>query len=501
MTRRLPRLLFALASSGLVGTAAASQAGEAFTLAVIPDSQIQSLNDAWVMSLSDQARWIRENVTAENIALATHVGDVVQGEIAEGLFVSTIPAFAWDAQLQRTDAALSELDQANLDTVLPYSISSGNHDYLPVGDKNNAEDPISPTGFTSRYGPSRYTGYASQWYGGSDPTGFNHYQFFEGGGHSYLHLNLEYEPDNPDLDGDLDRGGFADAIAWAQSVIDANPGIPTIVSTHKYLTDDDGGNPDGFDDTGYQGDGFDDTFGGFRTDTGEAVWNALIRSNPQIFMTLNGHDHEGPYREDGEYAQVSYNDAGLPVYEILADYQDYANPLTGNDPYLRLIELDPAAGTITNKTFSPTFEAFQNDPLAIADRLDAVLDEFEAGVPVARYLGEDFIQIMLFEDIPGYEDFATQVTQLLDPEGELPFDFAITGSRADAEALILDFFELTDRSQLDKIDFSPYLTDADSQFTFAATFDASGRPVPEPASLVLVALGAMALAGSRRRAR
>ncbi|QDU71856.1 PEP-CTERM sorting domain-containing protein [Mucisphaera calidilacus] len=481
----IQRAALHLVGAAMLGTTASTAFGtSSFSLAVIPDTQIQSLNDTWVESFRDQTRWIRDNYVPENIVLATHVGDVVQGELA-GL-EQIIPQYSWQAQLLRSDDVLGALDEANVGGSLAYSVSSGNHDYLPTGDKVNGDDPISPTGFTTYYGPDRYAGY--DWYGGGDSTGFNHYQMFEANGHTYLHLNLEYEPENAELDSELDRGGFADAIDWAQSIIGANPGVPTIISTHKYLTDLE---PDGFDATGYQGDGFDDTFGGERTSTGDALWEGLIRSNPQVFMTINGHDHEGPYREDGEYAQVSINDAGLPVYEILADYQDYVNPLTGSDPYLRLIEFDPEAGTISNKTFSPTFAAFLDNPSLIIDRLDGLLDEFEAGLPIGAYLGEDFVQIVLSADIPGYDSLAATLNATLG--AGLPFDFALLGDRAMAEQVILGFFGLTDRADLATVEFSPYLTDADSEFVFNVLFDANGRPVPEPASMALLALGGLAL--------
>jgi MYXO-CTERM domain-containing protein len=475
------------AVSAVVALAAAPAVADQFTIAAIPDTQIQSLNDAWNQSFFDQTNWIRNNVASENIALATHLGDVVQGEIA-GL-ENVIPQFGWQAQFERTSMSINQLDLANTGGgVLPYSVAAGNHDFLPTGDKSNGDDPINPTGFTSYYGPDRYQPYAGTWYGGSDSTGFNHFQTFEAGGFTYLHINLEYEPEDPTVDPSLTRTE-PDAIAWAQGVIDANPGVPTIITSHKLLTDLE---PDGFDVTGYVGDGIDDTFGGERTSTGQIVFDRLVRPNAQVFMTLNGHEHEGPYREDGEYAQVSTNDAGLPVFEILADYQDYVNPLTGSDPYLRLVEFDTDAGTITNRTYSPTFDAFAADPGAIADRLDFVLDEFEAGVPVTEFLGEDFSGTLLFEELPSNVGLAAFLNANVAP------GFAELVSRSEAEASILDFFGVSDRSQLGSIPFSPFLTDRDSQFTFNVTFDANGRPIPEPAGAAVMGLAGLAMLRRRR---
>ena len=62
--------------------------------------------------------------------------------------------------------------------------------------------------------------------------------------------------------------GINDALVWAQSVIDAHPGLPTIISSHKLLTDFEGQN----NLIGYWGDGVDEFFGGQRTTTGQIVW-------------------------------------------------------------------------------------------------------------------------------------------------------------------------------------------------------------------------------------
>ncbi|MGA1265915.1 MAG: hypothetical protein ACO32J_01910, partial [Phycisphaerales bacterium] len=53
---------------------------------------------------------------------------------------------------------------------------------------------------------------------------------------------------------------------------------------------------------------------------------------------------------------VSRNVAGLPVHEILADYQDDPN---GGDGWLRIMKFDTFAGTIDVDTFSPTLQAIR----------------------------------------------------------------------------------------------------------------------------------------------
>lgn len=428
-----------------------------FTIAVIPDTQIHTFSPGWFQGFVDNTTWIRENVASKNIVFVTHLGDVVEGQFG-GL--ETLPTLGWLDQWQRGHIAISQLDAINLQdgVSLPYSISLGNHDLLPRGDKLNWMDPLPGGGFRTFFGALRYENYQIggdnpfQWYGGSDITQWNHYQIIKAGPYTYLHLNVELDPQDVANDLGIPRViGVNDAITWAQSVIDSHPGLPTIISTHKSLTDFQGQN----NRTGYWGDGADEFFGGERGGTGQLLWEGLVKHNPQVFMTINGHEHEGPYREDGEYHQVSTNDAGLSVFEILVNFQDYFNLLTGNDPYMRLMVFDPKAGQIRNKTFSPTFERFTNNPDSVANAFTNILDAFDAGLFIPILAGEQLISAIA-------------------PFPLFPGDVAHT--REEAASVVLNFFAVTSIDELQSVEFSPYLTDADSQFQFDVGFDPVGRP-------------------------
>jgi len=430
---------------------------EPFTVVAIPDTQIHSFSPVWFRGFADYTSWIRTNAAQKNIVFVTHLGDVMQGQLG-GL--ESLPTLGWQDQIARAHAAISQLDATNLvdGITLPYSISMGNHDLLPRGNKLNPADPVAGGGFRSVFGAARYEPFQIggnnpfQWYGGSDITQWNHYQVFKAGPYTYLHINLELDPQHPENDLGIPRQiGINDALTWAQSVIDAHPGLPTIISTHKLLSDFSGQN----NLSGYWGDGVDKTFGGERTSTGQIVWEQLVKVNPQVFMTINGHEHEGPYREDGEYHQVSTNDAGLSVFEILVNHQDYFNLLTGNDPYLRLMEFDPRRGQIRNQTFSPTLASFAANPDAIETAYIEILDAFEFGMFIPILNGEDLVSaIAPFPLFPG----------------------DVAHSREEAASVMLSFFSASSIEQLRAVEFSPYLTDADSQFSFDVGFDDTGRP-------------------------
>lgn len=476
MTGLRSGLMCVMAVAGAAGVVRADASpSDPFTFVVNPDTQIQSVYSTWGESWLDSTQWVRDNVDEKNIKFFTHVGDLVQGEFGG---VENLPGSTWANQWRRADAIMSQLDLINTidNRSLPYSASIGNHDLLNRGNKANPEDTFDNGGFRTFFGENRYSGY--NWYGGTDETQWNHYQIIDTGEYEYLHINLEYKPEDATDDLGLGRvPGVDDAINWAQSIIEKHSDYPTILSSHQLLTDLDGEN----DKVGYIGDGADETFGeGERMSSGREVWERLVRSNEQIFMTLNGHEHEGAYREDGEYHQVSTNDKGLPVFEILVNYQDYANPLTGSDPYLRLLEFDAANGEIRNETFSPTFAMFNDDPDTVEARLDAILELYDAGLPIPIFAGEDLADIIATSPF-------------------LPGDAAET--REEAEAKLLAYFGVTDREGLRNLEFSEYLTDRDSEFTFSnLTFNAEGRPVPEPSTLLIMGLGGVALLTRRRRA-
>ncbi len=66
---------------------------------------------------------------------------------------------------------------------------------------------------------------------------------------------------------------------------------------------------------------------------------------------MNGHF-------SGEYHQISKNDAGEDVIEMVADYQSRSN---GGDGWMRLIEVDTDQGRLSFSTYSPVLNSFETD--------------------------------------------------------------------------------------------------------------------------------------------
>ncbi|MFZ4575539.1 MAG: DNRLRE domain-containing protein [Phycisphaerales bacterium] len=282
-----------------------------FTIVAYPDTQYYSETAAWTYHFTAQTQWTKDWHAPFNIAFATHLGDIVDNGANGGNLVE------W----QRADGAIDILDTVLPNGAFPYGVCLGNHDFNVVSDKNSGSSV-----YDQFFGPARYAG--RPWYQGYSPDRQNHAQLFTAGGRTYLHLTLEWRPD-------------VATFQWAQTVLDAYPGMPTICSTHEHVND---ANTSGT--------------GAGRSAAGQTTWISLIRSNPQIFLFLNGHFASGVPNHNGEHAIVGINDAGREVLEMLSDYQAWTE---GGLGYMRLIRLDERNGMVSVRSFSPSQARYQTD--------------------------------------------------------------------------------------------------------------------------------------------
>jgi hypothetical protein len=175
-------------------------------------------------------------------------------------------------------------------------------------------------------------------------------------------------------------------LAWAQGILDENRDRPVLVTTHRYLQDAEDYTsgvplvPSGrYPPIWYSVEG---TYTPDGIQSNE-FFDWFIRKNPSIFMVNCGHFHE-------EYRQVSTNVAGLPVHEVLADFQDDPN---GGDGWMRIMRFDVATNTIDVDTYSPTLAAIRT-----ADESD-----FTLAVPFDAYrMPPSSRFVALQEGIAGY---------------------------------------------------------------------------------------------------
>jgi len=280
----------------------APQSAAPFTVVMLSDTQVYSKSHPELFYA--QTDWVKQARSRENIVFVTQVGDIVN-----------------DRSKIMSQWTVASNAMARLGGAVPWGVTIGNHDY----ESDLLKQGVATT-WLRYFGPERFKG--CPWYGGASPNGLNSYQVFSGGGIDFLILQLEVEA--PDA-----------AIGWAQAVLKKHPNRAVIVATHAYLKGRDGvtRNPRHNMRTG--------------GNSGEAIWQKLIRDHPQIFLVLCGH--EG--RTD-EYHQVSTNSAGNQVVEILADYQRRAK---GGNGFLRLIRFVPASRQIEVRTYSPALDQFETD--------------------------------------------------------------------------------------------------------------------------------------------
>ena len=151
--------------------------------------------------------------------------------------------------------------------------------------------------------------------------GLSSYMTFEAGSYRYMVVAIGY-------------GRASDDAAWLSGVLDKNPNIPTIVISHDLVSR---------------------SFG--LSNAGRNIWN-VARAYDQVFMMVGGH-------YNGYGNSILTNDAGNPVINILADYQD---EYMGGNAWFKFAEFDEENNKIYFKTFSPYVDGKQISDRTYFDR-------------------------------------------------------------------------------------------------------------------------------------
>lgn len=321
-----------------------------FTIVVIPDTQNyvnyetnHDSNEKYPINQAEyfyrQMQYIADNSEQKggDIVFAVHVGDFVShwGE--------------YEIEWER-----SAMGMRIIDGIVPFIAVPGNHDYdacfATAGSKS--KNRIAGSDIYNKYfGPKSEFFINKDWYKGSFDSGRNSYVLYKIHGNTFLFIGLELEPSDA-------------AIDWAQHVIDENPGLPTIVVTHEYLSiyyDKKTPGQNALLEHNYRL--------GFDRNTPQQLWKKFISKNNQIFIVLCGHHFNGG---EGEGARTDINDAGLKVYTLLQNYQGRKDlfdtlgiegkKLNCGDGWLRLLKFNLDKGEIEVKTYSTEFKRFEKDP-------------------------------------------------------------------------------------------------------------------------------------------
>lgn len=289
-----------------------SSSEDSFTLIVFPDTQIYSKDrPSWRRSskkevFTDMTQWVADRAKADNIKFVLHMGDIVNEDYEP---------YQWE----NANKAMSILDG-----VVPYAMVVGNHD-MYLGNEESPRDSIrNTTNFNRTFPHSRYQ--KEDWYGGRMKKDWfiphdsydNNYHFFNQGKLEFMIVNLEAGPTDAMLD-------------WANNLIAKYPSKRVIVMTHSYMLGNDKRDyPDGF---GYLPP---------NSNTGEEIWEKLIKKHKNIFLVLSGHigntnDHRGLMASKGINGNTVYQQLHGDAF----------------DGWLRILRFVPAENKIHVKSYSP----------------------------------------------------------------------------------------------------------------------------------------------------
>jgi hypothetical protein len=288
-----------------------------FTIVSLPDTQYYAASHPEI--LGAQTDWIVREHARRGLALVVHEGDIVDSDDT--------------SQWRRASASLHKLDG-----VVPYVLTSGNHDYARSGDHITRETRLDD------FFPARADSLGASC---AEPTFEpgrieNSCRILETPGGSWLVLSLEFGPRDA-------------VLAWADGLAKRYAALPAIVVTHAYLASDDTRydhatrrdqlwNPHRYVRAAAPG----------QVNDGEEIWRKLIARNDNIRFVLCGHD-----LGDGIGRLTSIRPDGTKVHQLLANYQ--MGPL-GGAGYLRLMQFSPAERRVRVRTYSPYLDRFKTDP-------------------------------------------------------------------------------------------------------------------------------------------
>jgi len=262
-----------------------------FSIAVIPDTQYLFDEDRYNPEvLTKTLQWIIDHQREKNIVFTVQLGDIVNNGLA--------------SEFAQASSVFKLFDNNDVQ----YGYSAGNHD-INGGLYDNVRGP-SP--YLDYFGPQRIAHQRS--YCGATNDGYNTCHTFVGGGQRFLVLSLDWRASDA-------------TIAWAEAKLNEYPNVPTIITTHELVQP----TTDLVSDAAVP------------SDYGQTLWDRLIKSHNQIFLTLNGH-----FWPSGRAA--IHNEAGKDVFMHLTNYQDR---FFGGSAMMRLYEFDLAEGTVDVQTFSP----------------------------------------------------------------------------------------------------------------------------------------------------
>jgi 3',5'-cyclic AMP phosphodiesterase CpdA len=303
----------------LLALAAFSCSPRTARIVLLPDTQTYA--EKFPEVLDSQINWIlREQ---KNIDWVLQQGDLTQNNN--------------DKEWKVIQAAFQQLDGK-----VPYVLAAGNHD---MGSGPGKFADVRNTSLYNQYFPIEKMQKLKGFGGTFEPGKIeNAWYQFETGGTKWLVLTLEFGPRDKVLD-------------WASGVIRNHPERLVILNTHSYMYSDstrqgvgDSWRPQNY---GVGKDSADEA-----VNDGEMIWEKLIKKFPNTRFVFSGH-----ILRSGVGTLVSFNEAGNPVYQFLANYQEgVKGSIKGGNGWLRIVDLDFRKKRIYVRTYSPYINEWMKDP-------------------------------------------------------------------------------------------------------------------------------------------
>ena len=200
--------------------------------------------------------WIIDNKEKKNIKFVMGLGDITDESLDR----------EWNLAMYNI--------RRMADAGIPFSLTRGNHDTVNT--------------FTKNYS---YSEFASSVEGTFDDSMLNTWQKFSVGNRKYIVFALDFGPSDA-------------VLSWAEEIITAHPDHNVIITTHSYLYRD--------GTTLDASDLYPPTSG----NTGDHMWEKLIKKHENIVLVLSGHDPVGRI-----IMAQDKGDNGNTVTQMLVDFQ------------------------------------------------------------------------------------------------------------------------------------------------------------------------------------
>ncbi|WP_257670717.1 metallophosphoesterase [Parapedobacter tibetensis] len=301
-----------------IAFAACQPKSEELTIILLPDTQTYA--EKYPEILDAQIDWIEKE--ANRIAVVIQQGDLTQNN-SEAEWATVRQAFR------------------RLDGKVPYVLAVGNHD---MGSEPGKFADVRNTTLFNTFFPLDTMSTLPAFGGVFEKDKLdNAYYLLESGNLKLMVLSLEFGPRESVLD-------------WANELVANHKDRLIILNTHCYMYSDSTRQGHG-DSWRAQAYGIGKDTGANAVNDGEQIWEKLVKKHPNIRFVFSGH-----VLNSGVGTLVSMNEAGYPVYQFLANYQEgVRGSEKGGNGWLRVLSLAVDSQELDVKTYSPYINEYRQD--------------------------------------------------------------------------------------------------------------------------------------------